>query len=291
MENEILEVEKQRQEIIKRIQEKERLINLIKSRHVKGDMNEIKEFQKKYNETKLEKPSELIKQESNKDLNEIIPNENNINNENNNIDKKTLASLKFNSFQYGINYITKVKQVQRAYRKYILNKKKNLLRHYYLNKLINEFYKPISIERGAELRKIMIQKLKQLKFPEKDMKDVINQYYKEYKEFCFDFPEQEKLRENNFFVYYQCIDLLKYMDNLNPETALDTGEPFKQFMLDKNKEFSTKLMIDEMEKQYRFKNDVYQDTFIDEFEENNLLDQIDNRYNFESRYDILNKKP
>ena len=46
MENEILEVEKQRQEIIKRIQEKERLINLIKSRHVKGDMNEIKEFQK-----------------------------------------------------------------------------------------------------------------------------------------------------------------------------------------------------------------------------------------------------
>ena len=77
MENEILEVEKQRQEIIKRIQEKERLINLIKNRHVKGDMNEIKEFQKKYNETKLEKPSELIKQESNKDLNEIIPNENN----------------------------------------------------------------------------------------------------------------------------------------------------------------------------------------------------------------------
>ena len=81
------------------------------------------------------------------------------------------------------------------------------------------------------------------------------------------------------------------MDNLKPETALDSGETFKQFMLDKNKEFSTKIMIDEMEKQYRFKNDVYQDTFIDEFEENNLLDEIDNRYNFESRYDILNKKP
>jgi hypothetical protein len=291
MENEILEVEKQRQEIIKRIQEKERLINLIKSRHVKGDMNEIKEFQKKYNETKLEKPSELIKQESNKDLNEIIPNENNINNENNNIDKKTLASLKFNSFQYGINYITKVKQVQRAYRKYILNKKKNLLRHYYLNKLINEFYKPISIERGAELRKIMIQKLKQLQFPEKDMKDVINQYYKEYKDFCFNFPEHENLREDNFFIYYQCMDLLNYMENLKPETALEKGEQFNQFMLDKNKEFSTKLLIDQMEKQYRYKNDIYEDTFIDEFEENNLLDEIDNRYNFEPRKNILNKKP
>ena len=102
--------------------------------------------------------------------------------------------------------------------------------------IIQEFYKPISLERGAELRKIMIQKLKQLKVPEKDMKDIVNQYYKEYKDFCFNFPEHEKLREDNFFVYYQCIDLLNYMENLKPETALEEGGPFKQFMLDKNKE-------------------------------------------------------
>jgi hypothetical protein len=286
MENEIIEVERQRQEIIKRIQEKERLISLIKNKHVKGDLNEIKEFQKKYNQQKFSQNQ--IKQEieePKKEENEIpIQGEENI-------DKKTLASLKFNSFQKGMNYISKLKQIQRAFRRYLLNKKKNLLRHYYLNKLIAEFYQPISLERGAELRKIMIQKLKQLKVPEKDMKDIVNQYYNEYKDFCFNFPEQEKLREDNFFVYYQCIDLLNYMENLNPENALEEGSPFKQFMLDKNKEFSTKLMIDEMEKQYRFKNDVYQDTFIDEFEENNLLDDIDNRYNFESRNDILNKRP
>lgn len=288
MDNEIIEVEKQRQEIIKRIQEKERLINLIKSKHVKGDLNEIKDFQKKYIEQK-EPPSQLKSQliEEQKKENEIpIEGE-----EKNNIDKKTLANLKFNSFQYGYDYISRLKQIQRAFRRYILNKKKNLLRHYYLNKLIQEFYKPISLERGAELRKIMIQKLKQLKVPEKDMKDIVNQYYKEYKDFCFNFPEHEKLREDNFFVYYQCIDLLNYMENLKPETALEEGGPFKQFMLDKNKEFSTKIMIDQMEKQYRFKNDVYQDTFIDEFEENNLLDEIDNRYNFEPRSEILNKKP
>ena len=288
MDNEIIEVEQQRQEIIKRIQEKERLINLIKSKHVKGDLNEIKDFQKKYIEQK-EPPSQLKPQliEEQKKENEIpIEGE-----EENNIDKKTLANLKFNSFQYGYDYISRLKQIQRAFRRYILNKKKNLLRHYYLNKLIQEFYKPISLERGAELRKIMIQKLKQLKVPEKDMKDIVNQYYKEYKDFCFNFPEHEKLREDNFFVYYQCIDLLNYMENLKPETALEEGGPFKQFMLDKNKEFSTKIMIDQMEKQYRFKNDVYQDTFIDEFEENNLLDEIDNRYNFEPRSEILNKKP
>ena len=288
MDNEIIEVEKQRQEIIKRIQEKERLINLIKSKHVKGDLNEIKDFQKKYIEQK-EPPSQLKPQliEEQKKENEIpIEGE-----EENNIDKKTLANLKFNSFQYGYDYISRLKQIQRAFRRYILNKKKNLLRHYYLNKLIQEFYKPISLERGAELRKIMIQKLKQLKVPEKDMKDIVNQYYKEYKDFCFNFPEHEKLREDNFFVYYQCIDLLNYMENLKKENALEEGSPFKQFNLDKNKEFSTKLLIDQMEKQYRFKNDVYQYTFIDEFEENNLLDEIDNRYHFESRSAILNKKP
>ena len=283
MENDILEVERQRQEIIKRIQEKERLINLIKSKHVKGDLNEIKEFKKKYKK-KIE-PQSQIKQELKKEDNEIVINEEE------NIDKKTLASLKFNSFQLGLDYIHKLKQIQRAFRQYILNKKKNLLRNKYLNKLISEFYEPITLERGAELRKIMLQKLKQLKVPEKEMKDIVNQYYEEYKNFCYSFPEKEKLREDNFFVYYQCIDLLNYMENLNPENALEEGSPFKQFMLDKNKEFSTKLMIDEMEKQYRFKNDVYQDTFVDEFEENNLLDEIDNRYNFEPRSNILNKKP
>jgi hypothetical protein len=286
MKNEILEAEKQRQEIIKRIQEKERLISLLKSRHVKGDLNEIKDFQKKFNEQNKNNLFETLNEEQKIEKENEIKNE-----EENNIDKKTIAALKFNSFQYGFNYITKLKQVQRACRRFLLNKKKRKLRYYYLNKLINEFYKPISLERGAELRKIMIQKLKQLKVPEKEMKDVINQYYKEYKDFCFNFPEHENLREDNFFIYYQCMDLLNYMENLKPETALEKGEQFNQFMLDKNKEFSTKLLIDQMEKQYRYKNDIYEDTFIDEFEENNLLDEIDNRYNFEPRKNILNKKP
>ena len=109
MENDILEVERQRQEIIKRIQEKERLIKLIKSKHVKGDLNEIKEFQKKYKE-KIE-PQSQIKQELKKEDNEIVINEEE------NIDKKTLASLKFNSFQLGLDYIYKLKQILNKRRK------------------------------------------------------------------------------------------------------------------------------------------------------------------------------
>ena len=296
MENEILEAERQRNEIIKRIQEKERLINLIQSKHIKGGLNEIKEFQDKYNLQKEQK-----EQEKQEDLNQPLNKQTKINininkekdksiSESKEIKEKELANIKFNSFQQGVNYLAMVKKVQRSFRSYLLYKNKKRLRNYYLNKLIKEFYKPISYERGAELRKMLIERLKQWNVPDSEYEGIVNKYFEEYRNFCLTFPEAERIREDNFFIYYQTLDLLKYMENIKPETALNDCNQFKQFMLDKNKEFSTKLIIDEMEKQYRYKNDVYQYHIIDEFEENNLLDEIDNRYNFESRSVILNKK-
>lgn len=304
--NEIIEAERQRNEIIKRIQEKERLINLIQSKHIKGGLKEIKEFQDKYKFQKDEKPQEKPEiqpqPENQENLTQSylfrqtnINNINNINTDSNisqlkETKEKEFATIKFNSFQQGVNYISMVKRLQRAFRKLFLYKNKRRIRNYYLNKLIKEFYKPISYERGAELRKILIERLKQWKVPSADQEYIANKYLEEYKNFCFSFPEKERIREDNFFIYYQTLDLLNYMENLKPETALNDCEQFKKFMLDKNKEFSTKLIIDEMEQQYKYKNDIYQYTIIDDFEEKNLLDEIDNRYNFEPRSVILNKK-
>lgn len=294
MENEILEAERQRNELIKRIQEKERLISLIQSKHIKGGLNEIKEFQDKYNlqkeQEENEKKENLEQSKLNKLKNLSISKESKVSQPKKESNEKEFANIKFNSFQQGVNYINMIKKVQRSYRKYILNKDRRRLRNYYLNKLIKEFYKPITFERGAELRKILIQRLKQWKVPDIEYEEIVNRYFEEYRNFCFTFPERQRLREDNFFVYYRCLDLLKYMENIKPETAFNECNQFKQFILDKNKEYSTKLMIDEMEKQYKFKNDVYQYNTIDEFEENNLLDEIDNRYNFEPRSSILDKK-
>lgn len=290
MENEILEVERERQEILKRIQEKERLINLIQSKHVKGEISELMDFQNRYN---IKKEKEEHKKEE--DINKFSINKNidlNLEQDQNNVElnEKELATFKFKSFQQGVNYIAMIKKLQRAYRKYILNKKRKELRNRYMNILIGEFYRPITLERGVELRKILKQRLEQWKALESEYDIILNKYYKEYKQFCLSFPEVERLREDNFFIYYQSLDLLNYMESMNPETALKDCNLFNKFVLDKNKEFSTKLIIDEMEKQYKYKNDVYQYNVIDEFEENNLLDEIDNRYNFESRHSILNKK-
>ena len=292
MEDEILEAERQRNEIIKRIQEKERLINLIQSRHAKGHLQEIKEFQNNYN---LKQGQQSQNQEIQEDIKKSISQKPSLPQklpfeESKEIKEKELANIKFNSFQQGVNYISMVKRLQRGYRKHILYKNKKRLRNYYLNKLIKEFYRPISYERGVELRKMLIERLKQWKVPEADYEEIVNKYFQEYKNFCFNFPLAEKIREDNFFVYYQSLDLLNYMESINPETALNECNQFKQFMLDKNKEFATKLVLDEMERQYKYKSDVYEYNTIDEFEENNLLDEIDNRYNFEPRSSILNRK-
>jgi len=297
MENEILEAERQRNEILKRIQEKERLLNLIQSKHIKGGLKEVKEFQEKYNLKK----NQQEQKEQNEDLNKskaskisiISKDKDNQENiaESKEVNEKEFAKLKFNSFLTGVNYVGMIKKVQRAFRDYLVRKNKKRLRNYYLNKLIQEFYKPISYERGAELRKLLIQKLKQWRVPEAEYQEIVNRYFEEYQNFCFTFPEKQRIREENFFTYYQCLDLLNYMENIKPETALNECNQFKQFMLNKNKEYSTKLMMDEKEKQYKYNIDVEQYNIMDEFEENNILDEIDNRYNFESRSSILNKKP
>ena len=292
MEDEILEAERQRNEIIKRIQEKERLLNLIQSRHAKGRLQEIKEFQNNYNlRQEQQNKNQDIQDETKKSISQkqSLPQKYPLE-ETKEINEKELANIKFNSFQQGVNYISMVKKLQRGYRRYVLYKNKKRLRNYYLNKLIKEFYRPISYERGVELRKMLIERLKQWKVPEADYEEIVNKYFQEYKNFCFNFPLTEKIREDNFFVYYQSLDLLNYMESINPEIALNECNQFKQFMLDKNKEFSTKLLLDEMERQYKYKSDVYQYNTIDEFEENNLLDEIDNRYNFEPRSSILNRK-
>ena len=260
MEDEILEAERQRNEIIKRIQEKERLINLIQSRHVKGGLKEIKEFQDKYNlqkDQEEQQKQDILKQSSLKSPTILTQKKEDEIPEAQKENEKEFANIKFNSFQQGVNYLAMVKKVQRAYRNFVLYKNKRRLRNYYLNKLIKEFYRPISFERGAELRKMLIERLKQWKAPESDYEEIVNRYFQEYKNFCLNFPQAEKIREDNFFIYYQSLDLLKYMENIKPETALNECNKFTQFMLDKNKEFSTKLLIDEMEKQYKYKNDVY----------------------------------
>ena len=278
---EILEVERQRQELLKRIQEKERLMDLIQSNHIKGGLNEIQSFQEK---------RELQKKKEEKELEELRSQRKKTTTTDE-VDKE-FNNIKINSFQQGISMITMVKKIQRFWRKYQFFKNKELIRDSYLRKLLDNFYAPITYERVAEIRKEIIKKLKSMRIPEGDQyEDLVNSYFNNYKEFCRNFPSSQYVRESNFFIFYQCLDMLKFMENLKNEDPLIKCDKFEKFMLDRNKEFSTKIKVDQMERGYKFNDDTYLYNIIDDFEENTILDEIDNRYNFEKRSVILNKKP
>lgn len=278
---EILEVERQRQELLKRIQEKERLMDLIQSNHIKGGLNEIQTFQEKREQQKQQQEKELqeLKEQRKKATTTTE------------VDKE-LNNIKINSFQQGISMITMVKKIQRFWRKYQFFKNKELIRDSYLKKLLNNFYAPITYERVAEIRKEIIKRLKSMRIPEgEEFEDIVNNYFNKYKEFCINFPSNQYVRENNFFIFYQCLDMLKFMENLKNEDPLVRCDQFKKFLLDRNKEFATKIKVDQMERGYKYNDDTHLYTIIDDFEENTILDEIDNRYHFEKRSDILNKRP
>ena len=86
-----------------------------------------------------------------------------------------------------------IKRLQRSYRKMILKRNKKRLRNYYLNKLLKEFYRPISFEKGGELRKMFIEWLKQWKAPEEDYEIIVNKYLKNIKIFVLIFNTLKKL--------------------------------------------------------------------------------------------------
>ena len=155
---------------------------------------------------------------------------------------------------------------------------------------------PITYERAAELRKIIIERIKCMKFPnENDFQFLVNDYFNKYRDFCIDFPNSLYTRETNFLLMFQCIEIVNYFDDL--EKNMKKGENmasyavnFNRFMLDKNKEILCRMKVDDMEKKFLNKNTWYQYTVIDDFEENNILNEIDARYEFESRDEILRKK-
>ena len=65
---------------------------------------------------------------------------------------------------------------------------------------------------------------------------------------------------------------------------------FNKFKLDVNKMSWVRNYVNRKENAYNNKTDFYDNFDIDDFEENALLNEIDERYGFEKRSDILNKK-
>ena len=141
MDKEILELNKKREELFKRIQEKQRLMELIKNKNIKGGLNEVEGFNRIKAAKKIQEAFRkfLAVKEAKKEL-EIM---------------KENAKYEFNTALSNLNlgYIFIIRRIQRKFRDYLFKKNLDKLRKFYVNRIKNEFFLPISYERAVELRK------------------------------------------------------------------------------------------------------------------------------------------
>ena len=276
MDKEIQELNRKREELFKRIQEKQRLMELIKNKNIKGGLNEVEGFKKTKAAKKIQESFRkfLAVKEAKKEL-EIM---------------KENAKYEFNTALSNLNlgYIFFIRRIQRKFRDYLFKKNLEKLRKFYVNKLKFEFFLPISYERAVELRKELINRLENQKdLNNINYEELINNYFQNYTSFCENFPETLKTREENFMYYFQCVEMIKYMESLKDNEFM---EKFNKFMLNKNKIPRIINRVNNMEKAYLAKTDYSDYLDIDDFEVNTILDEIDHRYGYENRNKILEKK-
>ena len=275
--DEIEEITKQRNEVLKRIQERQRLMELIQNKNLKNTINPLELFKKTQSVKKIQNAFRMYREVKRVQKEIEIQKEN--------------AKYKFNSSLQNLNLdlVLSIIKIQRKFRNYMLKINHEKTKNYYLNKFRQEAYKAIPVERVVELRKEVLKRLKTMVMPDPaEYEKIVNTYFNMYKEFCVSFPERETVREENVLLYYQNYEMIKFMDSLKGQIDNDKLKLFNQFMLNKNKEYQMKKRLDAMEKAYSSKSWWSEYAMIDDFEENNLLDEIDNRYNFKKRNDIVN---
>jgi hypothetical protein len=274
--DEINRLNKERDEVLKRIEENKRLMEFIQNKNIKGGLNDLELFKKNRAARKIQNAfrkhvKHLENEKEKKKLKEISKYENKMKEKNLNLD-----------------LIFSIKKIQKKFRSYILKKHREDIREYYISQIRKDFHKPISHNRIIETRNQLIKKLETMDYPSPDdYEKIVNFYFENYKAFNFEFPLNEELRLDNFFIYYQNLELVKYMESLKGN---DDIIQFNKFKLDKNKMPLIRNIVNKMENDYNNKNDFYSNYEIDDFEENAILDEIDERYHFEKRSDILNKK-
>lgn len=278
--DEIILIEKERNDVLKRIQERQRMLELLKNDQIKCGINEIEEFQKRNKAKELEK--EKIKKEQEQKDKEILSQR-----------EKDKIDLQYKSFQESLMQTVFIKRIQRKWREHIVSKNKREIRKSYVAPVSNNFFGGISFDKVAELRKDITKRLRTMKIPSAEgdnYKYLVNNYFNMYRNFCENFPESTFIRENNFYNFFQCQELLNYIETMKDKKNFEGAENFNKFLLDRNRQYSAKVKVDKLEKAYLSKNLWYHYAEFDDFEENNLLDTIDEMYGFENRENILNKK-
>lgn len=272
--NEINEITRKRNQVMKKIEEQQRLMELIKNKNLINGITDMELFRKKVAAIKLQTAwrRKLLQ----KKTNQLI------------IEQKASAKYKYFSTFKGIELGIATVKIQRAVREFLTKIDRNRIRVLYLDSYLKSFYEPIPFDRATELHKEIVIRLKTMFSSEqKDYTVLINNYYNNYYQFCLDFPYHMSIRENKILFYYQCLALVEHVEKTN---NLDLLRKFTDFKLNENQRTEVKREVDQILESIESKTLWYKFSNIDEFEEDNIINEIDLMYNFEKQNNILSKK-
>jgi hypothetical protein len=308
MDANILNRIRKKQEIQKRIEENRRLMELIKNPHIKDSLAPynlmkkiiaIKKIQNYWRNRKIEKEKIL---NTNKELNYNFQSDNNLQRRDTFENKSRKNSLIYDDLnlkspksknnkisnkklKYPDINIKYIISIQKAFRAFLSRKSKSLLTQYFVDEANKNLLNPLKFDRANEIKQGIINSIKTKQRPDKhtDYQSILNEYFSNYKTFNEDFPGHLSIRSSNISKFYQCQSMINH---LSMQTSLDHLNKFREFYLDstKLKEKELKKMFDHLES----KLDIFQ-CEVDDFEEANLINEIDLHFNLQrtKTYDNL----
>lgn len=183
----------------------------------------------------------------------------------------------------------KVIIIQRAVRKFLLKLHREKFRQIYIDQSRKEFFQPLKFDRVNQIKAEIISNLKTMELPNKttDFQEILNLYFQKYQKFNEEFPSHIKTREDNIGNYYQCMNMLQYMEN---QSSLDSIFKYESIYTEVNKKKQIRNQLDKILDSIEHKRGWYKYCNIDDYEECNILNEIDSHFNFEKRSYILDKK-
>jgi hypothetical protein len=185
--------------------------------------------------------------------------------------------------------ITAIILIQRACRRRLNRKYKEKLRQFNIQNYSREFFAPLKFEKVNELKSSILNRFKSMNLPDKftDFQEILNDYYNRYRSFNETFPQRIKTREDNINLFYQSQDLIQHLLKQND---LENMTKYELIYPDTNKKEKVKKELDKILESIEHKMWWYKYSQMEDFEEDNLVNEIDIYFNFTRRSQILSKK-
>lgn len=277
------EMMRKKNELLRRIEENKRLMELIRNPHIKDSLGPLQMMKKNIAIKKIQKfwrKRKQMREEKEKMTNQKLRN------------KSIIEGLK-NPNQHLSNYVDvhfQVMLIQKAVRRFLSRKSKDRLAQLYINDTNREFFSQMKMERVNQLKQEIVNNIKSSEMPNKntDFQEILNIYYSNYQKFNDEFPDHIRIRNDNLSKYYQCISMLNHM---NTQTNLNSMYKFNSFYIDQSKRSQIRTKLDKILNSIENKMWWYKYRDMDDFEDNNIINEIDSHFNFERIEDIMAKKP